>query len=124
MQSARPNPLAGADHALLATCSKQPAINAGLRSLDRNGANGFGVEIGGADPADDSVAIALMSHRFEAGEQQGDADALAARLWIDAGWTEEVPACRVVAGKAKQALVLDGNEAGYGLPREGDIGLA
>src|SRR5664279_1808566 len=80
--------------------SKQPPINAGLGSLDRDGANGFRIEVGRADAADDGVGEASVPHVVQTGQEQPGTDTLSAGARINARRTEEIGTRRVVAGKA------------------------
>src|SRR5579871_5018331 len=103
---------------------KQPPIDPGLRALDRHCADGFGVVVGRPDTPDDRVAEALLPHGFKAGEQQARADPAFSGLGHNAGRTEEIATRRVVAGESHDLALLDRDEAGDGLAREGDLGFA
>src|SRR5262249_10168216 len=103
---------------------EQAAIDAGFGSLDRDCADGFGVEGGGADPADDRVAKTLLSHVFETGKEQSSANSLLAGGSIDARRAEEILTGRVMAGEAHQCPPLDRDEAGNRLARKRNIGFA
>src|SRR5229473_4481501 len=103
---------------------KQPPIDSGLRALNRHRADGFRVVGRRAYAPDDGIAEALLPHGLEAGEQQARADAAFSRLGRNAGRAEEIATRRVVASEANDPALLDRNEAGDGLAREGDLSLA
>src|SRR5262249_48107595 len=104
--------------------AEQAAIDPDVGAFDRNRADGLGIIIGGTDAADDGIAVAGMFHVFQAGKQQRRADTAFASLRVNSGRTEKIPAGDVVAGKAKDVAVLDGDEAGHRLAAESDLSLA
>src|SRR5258708_4164035 len=103
---------------------KQPPIDSRLRALNRHRANGFRVVGGRACAADDGIAEALLPHGLEAGEQQARADAAFSRLGRNPGRAKEIATRRVMASNSNDPALLDRNEAGDGLAREGDLSLA
>jgi hypothetical protein len=64
--------------------------------------------------------VAERLHRLQAGGEEGEPDTFAARFRVDAGRAEEAARRRVVAGKAQQLAVVDGDQAGNRLAGEGD----
>src|SRR5882757_4412372 len=83
---------------------KQAPINAGRRSFDGYRANDSRIELGWSDAADDGVAVALLLHGFETGEQQGCPDSIFSCVRVGAGGTEEVATGCIVAGKPQNVL--------------------
>src|SRR5215467_2300665 len=104
--------------------SQQPPIDPRLRALDGHRADGFCIVCGGAYAPDDRVAEALLPHGLEAGEQEAGADADLSRLRRNTSGAEEIATRRVVARKANDPALPDRDEAGDGLAREGNLGLA
>jgi len=60
-------------------------VSAGVGAGDGDGADSFGVKLGGGDGADDGVGVAEVTHVVEGGDEEGFADALATVGFVDAG---------------------------------------
>src|SRR3954452_23419690 len=103
--------------------SQKSPINPGFRSLDWNSSNRFRVYVGRARTANDCVGEALVPHVVQTGQQQRGADTTSSGARINAGRTEEIGTCRVMAGKAQQALSLDRDEAGDGFTGKRNVGF-
>jgi hypothetical protein len=102
---------------------KQPSIDSRLRAVDSYGAHDFRIVGCGTYTPNDGIGEALLPHGFEAGEQQARTDAVFSRLGLDASRAEEIATRHVVAGESDNSMLLDRDEAGDRLAREGDIGL-
>jgi hypothetical protein len=72
----------------------------------------------------DGVAVALLPHVLEAGEQQARANSVFSHLKLYTGWAKEIAKCRVMAGKSHDLTFPDRDEPGDRLAAKGDLGLA
>ena len=107
-----------------ATASEEIGEDARLGARDRYRANGLGVEIGRAGPADDRVGISLGGHGMERYQQERCPDPLFALPLEYAGGAEERFRRRVVAREAKEVLTALRAEARDGQAPEADLALA
>ena len=104
--------------------SKKASIDAGFRSRDRDGSDSLGVEGSRADPADDCVAKALVSHILETSQKESGTDPFVSGVRINARRSEEIRTRRVMTGEAQQAPLPNRHEAGDGSAPKRNVGFA
>lgn len=89
--------------------------DAPVRVGDLIRSHGLAVKVGGADPSDDRVPVAVVSHVKQCRDQQFPAYSFSAERTDDPHGTEESARRGIVAGESDGLFVPDGKEAGHRL---------